>query len=110
MPRYKIALANGHTQEVEGRRFSFYLENIQHWFIVHREPRGLPHLVVTEKSTGMRVRDVTSVTLSICRGDEVAAAKQVLKSLADQIGEARIRQVIRKAQAELTARLEGEPS
>lgn len=110
MPTYKITLANGHTQEVEGRRFSYYLESIQYWFIAHLDHRTGTVWTVTEMSTGLRVQDIPRSTLAACRGDAIAAAKQVLKSLADRLGEARIRQVIRAGQAKLTAILEGDPT
>lgn len=99
MPRYKIALANGHTQEVEGRRFSYHLENIQHWFVVHRDHRTGIFWTLTEKSTGLRVQDIPHSTLAACQGDAVAAAKQVLKHLSATLGEARIREAIRQASA-----------
>ena len=110
MQTYKITLANGHPQEVEGRRFSYYLESTQYWFIAHLDHHTGTVWTVTERSTGLRVQDIPHSTLAACRGDAIAAAKQVLKSLADRLGEARIRQVIHAGQAKLTAILEGDPT
>ena len=110
MPTYKITLANGHTQEVEERRFSYYLESTQYWFIAHLDHRTGTVWTVTERSTRLRVQDIPHSTLAACRGDAIAAAKQVLKSLADRLGEARIRQAIHAEQAKQTAILEGDPT
>ncbi len=99
MPKYRINLANGASQEVEGRRFSYYLENVQYWLIAHLDHRTGTVWTVTERSTGFRVQDIPHSTLAACRGDAIAAAKQVIKSLADRLGEARIRQTIHSAQA-----------
>ena len=103
MPKYRINLANGASQEVEGRCFAYYLEGLQYWFVAHLDHRTGTIWTVTEKSTGFRVQDIPHTTLAACRGDAVAAAKQVIKSLADRLGEGRIRQVIRTARDNLSA-------
>jgi hypothetical protein len=89
--------------EVEGRRFSHYINNIRFWFIVHK---GLDSqlLAVTHWDSGVRLVDVPFLRLQACRGDEVAAARNTLDALAVEKGEQRVYEVLRRAEKELNLR------
>lgn len=96
MPNYKLTQADGTVVQVEGRRFAFYIANIQHWFVVHKSLQGHGY-TVSEKETGFRVSDVPHSTLAACLGREVDAAKLTLSNVLSKVGPDRFREAIRKA-------------
>jgi hypothetical protein len=91
MPTYKIRLASGEVQTVEGRKFAAYIQNVREWFFVHKD---IAQYVLSHLDSGMRVRTIEHTTLTACRGDEVDAAKLTLKNLCEKVGEARVRSVL----------------
>lgn len=93
MAKLKITLESGEVVEVEGRRFSHYVANIQFWFFLHREVGGV-RWVVTHYDSGKRVLYVPHHTLAACLSDTKAAAKMELDKLISRVGEARVRSVL----------------
>lgn len=95
MAKYPIRMVSGAPQMVEARRFSYYVQSIQHWFIVHKTSATY---TVSDWSSGNRICDVPFITLSAHLGDEVSAAKSALKAMFERVGEARVRSVLAGAE------------
>lgn len=100
MPKYKLAGKDGSIIDVEGRRFAFYVGNVQYWFIVHPSLQGHGYSI-SEKSTGFGVADVPHSTLAACAGNEVEAAKRTVHLTVSRAGADRFKQAIKKAEAQL---------
>lgn len=93
MAKLKITLETGKTVEVEGRRFSHYVANVQFWFFLHKEIGGNQQ-VVTHYDSGKRVLYVPHHAIAACLNDAKAAAKMELDRLVSRVGEARVRSVL----------------
>ena len=89
----KITLESGEVVEVEGRRFSHYVANVQFWFFLHKEIGGNQQ-VVTHYDSGKRVLYVPHHAIAACLNDAKAAAKMELDKLISRVGEARVRSVL----------------
>lgn len=89
----KITLQTGETVEVEGRRFSHYIANVQYWFFLHKEIGGYRQ-VVTHFDSGKRMLFVPCHTIAACMNDTKAAAKLEIDRLVSRVGDARVRSVL----------------
>lgn len=92
----KITLQTGETVEVEGRRFSHYIANVQYWFFLHKEIGG-NRQVVTHFDSGKRMLFVPHHTIAACMNDTKAAAKMEIDKLVARVGDARVRSVLASA-------------
>lgn len=93
MAKRKIFMADGSFLEVEGRRFSHYVGNIQFWFFLHKTVGG-HGLTVTHFESGKRVCDVPHHVVAACLNDTKAAAKMELDKLVARAGAERVRSVL----------------
>ena len=93
MAKLKIPLQTGETLEVEGRRFSHYVANVQFWFFLHKEIGG-NRQVVTHYDSGKRVLFVPHHAIAACLNDPKAAAKMELDKLISRVGGARVRSAL----------------
>lgn len=84
--------------EVEGRRFSYYVKNIQFWFFLHREIGGF-RWIVTHADSGKRVLVVPTSTIAACLSDTKAAAKLELRKLLNRVGDNKVYEVLREAES-----------
>lgn len=93
MAKLKITLQTGEVAEVEGRRFSHYVENVRFWFFLHKEIGGFGQ-VVTHYDSGKRVLHVPHYAIAAALGDVKAAAKGEIDKLVFRVGGARVRSVL----------------
>jgi hypothetical protein len=97
MANLKITMRNGESLEIEGRRFSHYVDNIRFWFFLHKTIGGVG-LTVTHYESGKRVCEVPHHTVAACWNDTKAAAKMALDELITKAGPARVRSVLARAE------------
>ena len=93
MAKLKITLQTGEVAEVEGRRFSHYVENVRFWFFLHKEIGGFGQ-VVTHYDSGKRVLHIPRYVIAAALGDVKAAAKSEIDKLVSRVGGARVRSVL----------------
>lgn len=85
MPKFTLATAGGPV-EVEGRRFSHYINNVRFWFAVHDAHDRSNLVVVTHIDSGMRVCQVPFLSLQAALGDRPLAARAALDALVERAG------------------------
>lgn len=106
MPIIKIDLTapdgTKSVTEVEARRFSFYIKNVQFWFAVHDAIGDRAALAVTHLKTGLLACKVGPTSRLAGVGmDDVALAKAELTRLIAEKGADRVYDVIRRAEQNL---------
>ncbi len=100
MKQFRIATKTG-IELVNGRKFSFYIDNVRYWFFYSNE---IGHsLKISELESGFSVCDVSYTSRASSLGDDKLACKAELNSLVSRIGAAKVRSVIDNA-PKLTAR------
>lgn len=100
--KLKLTLKNGQSIEVEGQRFSHYVQNCRYWFFLHTPIGQKFGLQITHCDSGMRVCEVEHITRQACLGDDKAAAKMSLDKLCQRVGEAQVASALRAAEAPKT--------
>lgn len=105
MALYKLTIAtqDGSVQ-VEGQRFSHYINNLRFWFVVHEAHDRSNLLVVTHLDSGYRVCQVPFMTLQAMAGDRPTAARAALNELVARIGESKVYSVLSEAEKAAKAR------
>jgi hypothetical protein len=96
-----MAEAQARTREVEARRFSYYVENVQYWFAVHKDVGHVGCLAVSHWDSGKRVALITPLEQIAAVGmDEPAQARAALGKLVAKHGAARVASVLRAAKVQ----------
>lgn len=99
MALYKLTIATkGGPVQVEGQRFSHYVNNLRFWFVVHDAHDRHNLLVVTHLDSGYRVCQVPFMTLQTCGGDRPTAARSALNELIARVGEDKVYSVLSEAE------------
>lgn len=73
--------------------FAFYIQAVQHRFVVTQIP-GTATVALTDRASGKKVRTISHTSIQAALGDYVVAGKGELQKLIDAVGAARVRSVL----------------
>ena len=91
--KIQITTSKGRA-EVDGRRFSHYVDGVRFWFAFHKATDHAATYVVTHIESGKRVCFVPHIALAAALGDDIAAARGEIDKLVARVGAPRARSVL----------------
>lgn len=94
--QFKIATKNGFDL-VEGKRFSYYIDNVRYWFFYHKETSWTHNLCISELSSGFKICNVDYSTRVASLNNDKAACKSTLDNLIKKYGAKNVRMRIDSA-------------
>ena len=96
MRKYKIALSDGSTKEVEGQKITVYIGNIGHEFIIHESLTHSCAYELSDKASGLHICSLLEY-MPAARGDKKGAAKLAITALIEKHGIDYVRNVLDNA-------------